>query len=38
MSAFVQFYDFFMLRRNGLKAENIKVQESEVEQVKKDHH
>ncbi len=29
-----QFYDFFILRKNDLKAENIKVQESEVEQVK----
>lgn len=29
-----QFYDFFILRKNGLKIENIKVQESEVEQVK----
>lgn len=29
-----QFFDFFVLRKNGLKAENIKVQESEVEQVK----
>lgn len=29
-----QFYDFFILRKNGLRAENIKVQESEVEQVK----
>lgn len=29
-----QFYDFFILRKSGLKAENIKVQESEVEQVK----
>lgn len=29
-----QFYDFFILRKNGLKAKNIKMQESEVEQVK----
>ena len=29
-----QFYDFFILRENDLKIENIKVQESEVEQVK----
>lgn len=29
-----QFYDFFILRKNGLKEENIKVQESEVQQVK----
>ena len=29
-----QFYDLFILRKNGLKIENIKVQESEVEQVK----
>lgn len=29
-----QFYDFFILRKNWLRAENIKVQESEVEQVK----
>ncbi len=29
-----QFFDFFILRKSGLKAENIKVQESEVEQVK----
>lgn len=29
-----QFYDFFILRKNDLKAENIKVQASEVEQVK----
>ena len=29
-----QFYDFFILRKNGLKEEDIKVQESEVEQVK----
>lgn len=29
-----QFYDFFILRKNGLKEKNIKVQESEVEQVK----
>ena len=29
-----QFYDFFILRKNGLRIENIKVQESEVEQVK----
>lgn len=29
-----QFFDFFILRKNGLRAENIKVQESEVEQVK----
>ncbi len=29
-----QFYDFFILRKNDLKLEEIKVQESEVEQVK----
>lgn len=29
-----QFYDFFILRKNDLKAEHIKVQASEVEQVK----
>lgn len=29
-----QFYDFFVLRKNGLKAEDIKIQESEVEQIK----
>lgn len=29
-----QFYDFFILRKNGLKAEDIKIQESEVEQIK----
>lgn len=29
-----QFFDFFILRRNELKVENIKVQKSEVEQVK----
>lgn len=29
-----QFYDFFILRQNGLKVKEIKVQESEVEQVK----
>ncbi len=29
-----QFYDFFILRKNGLKLENIEVQESEIEQVK----
>ena len=29
-----QFYDFFILRKNDLKAENIRVQASEVEQVK----
>lgn len=29
-----QYFDFFVLRKNGLKAENIRVQESEVEQVK----
>ena len=29
-----QFYDFLILRKNGLRIENIKVQESEVEQVK----
>lgn len=29
-----QFYDFFILRRNDLKVEEIEVQESEVEQVK----
>lgn len=29
-----QFYDLFILRKNGLKVENIKVQQSEVEQVK----
>lgn len=29
-----QFYDFFILRKNGLKEKNIKVQESEVEQIK----
>lgn len=26
-----QFYDFFVLRKDGLRAENIKIQESEVE-------
>lgn len=29
-----QFYDFFILRKNDLKIDKIKVQESEVEQVK----
>lgn len=29
-----QFYDFFILRENNLKAEDIKIQESEVEQIK----
>ena len=29
-----QFYDFFILRKGELKEENIKIQESEVEQVK----
>lgn len=29
-----QFYDFFILRKNDLKIEEIRVQESEVEQVK----
>lgn len=29
-----QFYDFFILRKNGLRIEDIKVQESEVEQIK----
>jgi isopentenyldiphosphate isomerase len=29
-----QFYDFFILRENGLKAESIKIQKSEVEQIK----
>ena len=29
-----QFYDFFVLIKNELKAEDVKVQESEVEQVK----
>lgn len=29
-----QFYDFFILRKNDLKIEEIQVQESEVEQVK----
>lgn len=29
-----QFYDFFVLRKDGLRAENIKIQESEVEQIK----
>lgn len=29
-----QFYDFFVLRKNTLKVENIRIQESEVEQVK----
>ncbi len=29
-----QFYDFFILRKHNIKAEDIKVQESEVEQVK----
>lgn len=29
-----QFYEFFILRKNGLKAEDIKMQESEVEQIK----
>ncbi len=28
------FYDFFVLRKNDLKIEDIKVQKSEVEQVK----
>ncbi len=29
-----QFYDFFILRQNGLSSENIKFQESEVQAVK----
>jgi len=29
-----QFYDFFILRKVGLKEEDIKMQESEVEQIK----
>lgn len=29
-----QFYDFFILRKNGLKIENIKMQESEVQAIK----
>jgi isopentenyldiphosphate isomerase len=29
-----QFYDFFILRENGLKSESIKIQKSEVEQIK----
>ena len=29
-----QFNDFFILRKNGLKEEDIKIQESEVEKVK----
>lgn len=29
-----QFYVFFILRKNGLRTEDIKVQESEVEQIK----
>lgn len=29
-----QFYDFFILRKEGLRIENIKMQESEVEAVK----
>lgn len=29
-----QYWDFFVLRKNGIKAENIRVQESEVQQVK----
>lgn len=29
-----QFYDFFVLRKKDIKTENIKVQESEVEQIK----
>ena len=29
-----QFYDFLLLRKDGLRAENIKIQESEVEQIK----
>ena len=29
-----QFYDFFILRKNDLKLENIKFQESEVQAVK----
>lgn len=29
-----QFYDFFILRQNGLKAENIKFQVSEVQAIK----
>lgn len=29
-----QFYDFFVLRKNTLKVENIRIQESEVGQVK----
>lgn len=29
-----QFYDFFILRKNDLKIENIKVQESEVQAIK----
>lgn len=29
-----QFYDFFILRKNGIKIENIKMQESEVKAIK----
>ncbi len=29
-----QFYDFFILRKNDLKIENIKFQESEVQEIK----
>ena len=29
-----QYHDFFILRKNGLKEEDIKIQESEVEKVK----
>lgn len=29
-----QFYDFFILKKNDLKIENIKVQESEVQAIK----
>lgn len=29
-----QFYDFFVLRKKDIKIENIRVQESEVEQIK----
>lgn len=29
-----QFYDFFILRKNDLQIENIKIQKSEVEQIK----
>lgn len=29
-----QFYEFFILRKNGIKIENIKMQESEVKAIK----